>query len=116
MNATGRNSRDAEGVENSNSVQKSGAEHDIANAKVDIGNTAGRNSRDTECIENSNSESSNSNEEHANPTTKEENPTTEEENPEGEESETDDTEAIYSSEEEGILQKERAWLWPKLQI
>ena len=37
----GRNSRDAEGVENSNSVQKSGAEDDIVNA-------AGRNSRDAE--------------------------------------------------------------------
>ena len=106
-NATGRNSRDAEGiVENSNSVQKSGAEHDIANAEVDIGNTAGRNSRDAECIENSNSESSNSDEEHANPTTKEENPTTKEENPEVEESETDDSEAIYSSEEEGMVMAE----------
>ena len=103
VNAAGRNSRDAEGIENSNSVQKSGAEHDIANAKVDIGNTAGRNSRDAECVENSNSESSNSDEEHANPTTKEENPTTEEENPEVEESDTDDSEAIYFSEEEGMV-------------
>ena len=102
-NAASRNSGDEERVENSNSVQKSGAEHDIANAEVDIGNTAGRNSRDGERIENSNSESSNSNEEDANPTTKEENPTTEEENPEVEESETDDSEAIYSSEEEGMV-------------
>ena len=98
-NATGRNSRDAEGIENSNSVQKSGAEDDIENA-------AGRNSRDAKCIENSNSESSNSDEEHANPTTKEENPTNEEENPEVEESETDDSEAIYSSEEEGMVMAE----------
>ena len=96
MNAAGRNSRDAEGVENSNSVQKSGAEDDIVN-------TAGGNSRDTERVENSNSESSNSDEEHANPTTKEENPTTKEENQEVEESETDDSEAIYSSEEEGMV-------------
>ena len=103
VNAAGRNSRDAERIENSNSVQKSGAEHDIANSKVDIGNTAGRNSRDAERVENSNSESSNSDEEHANPTTKEENPTTEEENPEVEESDTDDSEAIYSSEEEGMV-------------
>ena len=102
-NAAGRNSRDAEGVENSNSVQKSGVEDDIANAEVDIGNTTGRNSRDAERIENSNSESSNSDGEHANPTTKEENPTTKEENPEVEESETDDSKAISSSEEEGMV-------------
>ena len=106
VNATGRNSRDAEGIENSNSVQKSGAVHDIVNAEVDIGNTAGRNSRDAERVENSNSKSSNSDEEHANPTTKEENPTTKEENPEVEESETDDSEAIYSSEEEGMVMAE----------
>ena len=96
VNTAGRNSRDAECVENSNSVQKSGAEDDIVN-------TTGGNSRDAERVENSNSESSNSNEEHANPTTKEENPTTEEENQEVEESETDDSEAIYSSEEEGMV-------------
>ena len=95
-NVTGRNSGDEECIENSNSVQKSGAEDDIVN-------TAGGNSRDAECVENSNSESSNSDEEHANPTTKEENPTTEEENQEVEESETDDSEAIYSSEEEGMV-------------
>ena len=46
-NVVGRNSGDEERVENSNSVQKSGAEDDIANAEVDIGNAAGRNSRDT---------------------------------------------------------------------
>ena len=96
VNTAGGNSRDVEGVENSNSVQKSGAEDDIVN-------TAGGNSRDAECVENSNSESSNSDEEHANPTTKEENPTTKEENQEVEESETDDSEAIYSSEEEGMV-------------
>ena len=55
MNAAGRNSRDAEGVENSNSVQKSGAEDDIVNAKVDIANATGRNSRHAEGVENSNS-------------------------------------------------------------
>ena len=54
-NVAGRNSGDEERVENSNSVQKSGAEDDIANAEVDIANAAGRNSRDTEGIENSNS-------------------------------------------------------------
>ena len=48
MNTAGGNSRDAERVENSNSVQKSGAEDDIVNA-------AGRNSRDAEGVENSNS-------------------------------------------------------------
>ena len=52
---TGRNSGDEECVENSNSVQKSGAEDDIANAEDDIANAAGRNSRDAEGIENSNS-------------------------------------------------------------
>ena len=102
-NAAGRNSRDAEGVENSNSVQKSGVEDDIANAEVDIGNTTGRNSRDAERVENSNSESRNSDGEHANPTTKEENPTTKEENPEVEDSETDDSKAISSEEEEGMV-------------
>ena len=66
-------------------------------------NTTGGNSRDAEHVENSNSKSSNSDEEHANPTTKEENPTTKEENQEVEESETDDSEAIYSSEEEGMV-------------
>ena len=96
VNTTGGNSRDAERVENSNSVQKSGAEDDIVN-------TAGGNSRDAEHVENSNSESSNSDEQHANPTTKEENPTTKEENQEVEESETDNSEAIYSSEEEGMV-------------
>ena len=51
MNAAGRNSRDAEGVENSNSVQKSGAENDIVNAEVDIVNAAGRNLGDEERVE-----------------------------------------------------------------
>ena len=41
VNTAGGNSRDAERVENSNSVQKSGAEDDIVNA-------TGRNSRDAE--------------------------------------------------------------------
>ena len=55
LNVTGRNSGDEERIENSNSVQKSGAEDDIVNAKVDIANAACRNSRDTEGVENSNS-------------------------------------------------------------
>ena len=97
-NAAIRNS-DEERVENSNSVQKSGDEHDIWNAEVDVRNTEGRNSGDPERVENSNSESD---EEDANPTTKEENPTTEEENTEVEETENEDSEAIYSSEEEGM--------------
>ena len=97
-NAAIRNS-DEEQVENSNSVQKSGDEHDIWNAEVDIRNTEGRNSGDPERVENSNSESD---EEDANPTTKEENPTTKEENTEVEETENEDSEAIYSSEEEGM--------------
>ena len=42
-NATIRNS-DEERVENSNSVQKSGAEDDIVNEEVDIENAAIRNS------------------------------------------------------------------------
>ena len=42
------------GVENSYSVQKSGAEDDIVNAKVEIENAAIRNS-DEERVENSNS-------------------------------------------------------------
>ena len=42
-------------VENSNSVQKSGVEDDIANAEVDIANAASRNSRNAEGVENSNS-------------------------------------------------------------
>ena len=46
--------RDAEGVENSNSVQKSGAEDDMVNAEVDIKNAAIRNS-DKEQVEISNS-------------------------------------------------------------
>ena len=54
-NVTGRNSGDEERIENSNSVQKRGAEDDIANAEVDIANAAGRNSRDAEGVENSNS-------------------------------------------------------------
>ena len=97
-NAAIRNS-DEERVENSNSVQKSGDEHDIWNAEVDVRNTEGRNSGDPERVENSNSESD---EEDANPTTKEENPTTKEENTEVEETENEDSEAIYSSEEEGM--------------
>ena len=136
-NAAIRNS-DKERVENSNSVQKSGAEddivnaeveiencsnsvpletqtknelktviqfkrvgmkHDIWNAEVDVRNTEGRNSGDPERVENSNSKSD---EEDANPTTKEENPTTEEENTEVEETENEDSEGIYSSEEEGM--------------
>ena len=40
--------------------------------------------------------------EHANPTTKEENPTTKEENTAVEETENEDSEEIYSSEEEGM--------------
>ena len=42
-NVEGKNS-DTEGVENSNSVQKSGAEDDIVNQEVDIENSAIRNS------------------------------------------------------------------------
>ena len=53
-NAAGRNSGDAEGIENSNSIQKS-VEDDIATAKDDTGDATGRNSGDTEGIENSNS-------------------------------------------------------------
>ena len=52
-NVEGKNS-DTEGVENSNSVQKSGAEDDIVNAEVEIENAAIRNS-DEERVENSNS-------------------------------------------------------------
>ena len=52
-NLEGKNS-DTEGVENSNSVQKSGPEDDIVNAEVEIENTAIRNS-DQELVENSNS-------------------------------------------------------------
>ena len=52
-NAAIRNS-DKERVENSNSVQKSGAEDDIVNEEVDIENSAIRNS-DEEQVENSNS-------------------------------------------------------------
>ena len=97
-NAAIRNS-DEDQVENSNSVQKSGDKHDIWKAEVDVRNTEGRNSGNPERVENSNSESD---EEDANPTTKEENPTTEEENIEVEETENEDSEAIYSSEEEGM--------------
>ena len=104
-NSAIRNS-DQERVENSNSVRKSGNEHDIWYAEVDVRNTEGRNSGDPERVENSNSESD---EEDANPTTKEEipttkeeNPTTKEENTEVEETENEDSEAIYSSEEEGM--------------
>ena len=43
LNGEGKNS-DTEGVENSNSVQKSGAENDIVNAEVEIENAAIRNS------------------------------------------------------------------------
>ena len=43
LNGEGKNS-DTEGVENSNSVQKSGAEDDIVNAEVEIENAAIRNS------------------------------------------------------------------------
>ena len=97
-NAAIRNS-DQERVENSNSVQKSGNEHDIWKTEVDVRNTEGRNSGDPERVENSNSESD---EEDANFTTKEEKPTTEEENAEVEETENEDSEAIYSSEEQGM--------------
>ena len=130
-NAAIRNS-DQERVENSNSVQKSGNEHDIWKAEVDVRNTEGRNSGNPERVENSNSKSdeedanpttkeenpttkeenteveetenedSEYNEEDANPTTKEENPTTEKENTEVEETENEDSEAIYSSEEQGM--------------
>ena len=55
LNVAGRNSGDKERVENSNSVQKSGAEDDIVNAEVDIANAARRNSRNAEGVENSNS-------------------------------------------------------------
>ena len=44
-NVEGKNS-DTEGVENSNSVQKSGAEDDIVNAEVEIENAAIRNSEE----------------------------------------------------------------------
>ena len=54
-NVAGRNSGDKERIENSNSVQKSGAEDDIANAEVDIANATSRNLRDAEGVENSNS-------------------------------------------------------------
>ena len=52
-NVEGKNS-DTEGVENSNSVQKSGAEDYIVNAEVEIENAAIRNSEE-ERVENSNS-------------------------------------------------------------
>ena len=52
-NVQGKNS-DTEGVENSNSVQKSGAEDYIVNAEVEIENAAIRNSEE-ERVENSNS-------------------------------------------------------------
>ena len=53
LNVKGKNS-DTEGVENSNSVQKSGTEDDIVNAEVEIENATIRNS-DEEQVENSNS-------------------------------------------------------------
>ena len=52
-NLEGKNS-DTEGVENSNSVQKSGAEDDIVHAEVEVENAAIRNS-EKERVENSNS-------------------------------------------------------------
>ena len=52
-NLEGKNS-DTEGVENSNSVQKSGAKDDIVNAEVEVENAAIRNSEE-ERVENSNS-------------------------------------------------------------
>ena len=52
-NLEGKNS-DTEGVENSNSVQKSGAEDDIVHAEVEVENAAIRNSEE-ERVENSNS-------------------------------------------------------------
>ena len=99
-NAAIRNS-DQERVENSNSVQKSGNEHDIWKAEVDVQNTEGRNSGDPERVENSNSESD---EEDVNPTTKEKNPTTEEENTEVEETENEDSE--YDEEDANPTTKE----------
>ena len=53
LNLEGKNS-DTEGVENSNSVQKSGAEDDIVHAEVEVENAAIRNS-EKERVENSNS-------------------------------------------------------------
>ena len=52
-NLEGKNS-DTEGVENSNSVQKSGAEDDIVHAEVEVENAAIRNS-EKKRVENSNS-------------------------------------------------------------